>query len=113
MFGRTVGKVWMRCPNCGTWNREYRRERCSNCRAALEPVPDHLAMAIVATVLLPLIGLVSVYFSVRTNRSLTAGDYVKAREISYTARAWALAAIWLALASLLFFGIVFLLVPNG
>ena len=99
----------MRCLNCGTWNGDDRSRRCSSCGTVLEPVPDHLTQAIVAALLFPLAGLVSVYFSVRTNRSLAAGDYYGARENSRIARAWARAVFWFELAALLFFGVIFLL----
>ncbi len=38
--------------------------------------------AIVAALLFSVVGLVSVYFSVRTNRSLAGGDYFGARKHS-------------------------------
>lgn len=103
----------MRCPSCGNWNGDDRRRRCSNCGSNLEPVPDYLRRAIVAALLFSVVGLVSVYFSVRTNRSLAAGDYFEPRKHSRLARAWAHAEFWLVLAALLFFGTVTLLDATG
>ncbi|WP_166174596.1 CD225/dispanin family protein [Rubrobacter tropicus] len=103
----------MRCPNCNTWNGDPRRRRCSNCGTVLEPVPDYLARAVVAALICPVAGIVSLYFSVWTNRSLVAGDYFGAREHSRLARAWANAALWLVLAAALFFGLVTLLDAVG
>ena len=76
----------------------------------MEPVPDYLWRAIVATVLFPLVGLVAVYFSVRTNRALAAGDYFEARRSSRSTRAWAHAVFWFGLVAILFFGTVQVLV---
>lgn len=73
------------------------------------PVPDYMKRAIVAALLCSVIGLVSVYFSVLTNRSLAAGHYSEARRHSRLARAWANAALWFVLAASLFFGAIALL----
>lgn len=103
----------MRCLDCGAWNGENRRRRCPNCGTVLEPVPDHLARAIAASLLCGVIGLVSLYLSVRTNRSLAAGDYPGAREHSWLAKAWANAALWFTLTASLSFGVVALLGATG
>ena len=98
----------VRCPSCGTWD-EGNHRRCANCGNVLEPVPDYLWRAIVATLLFPLVGLVAVYFSVRTNH-VFAGDYFEARRSSRSTRAWAHAVFWFGLGTILFFGIVQVLV---
>lgn len=64
-----------------------------------------------ATLLFTVVGLVSVYPSVQTNRSLAAEDYSGAREHSRIARAHA--AFWFTLAALLFFGTITLLQVIG
>lgn len=99
----------MRCPNCEAWD-EGNNRRCTNCGRVLEPVPDYLRRAIVATVLFPLAGLVAMYFSVRTNRAIAAGDYLGARRGSRLARAWAHAVFWFEAGAVLLFGVIRLLV---
>ena len=110
---RATGEDQVRCPNCSTWNGDARRRRCPNCGTVLEPVPDHTKRAIVATLLCSVVGLVSVYVSVLTNRSLAAGHYFEARRHSRLARARANAALWIVLAASLFFGAITLLAGIG
>lgn len=97
---------------------QHMERRCSpaplpELRDRFGAVPDHTKRAIVATLLCSVVGLVSVYVPVLTNRSLAAGHYFEARRHSRLARARANAALWIVLAASLFFGAITLLAGIG
>jgi hypothetical protein len=73
-----------------------------------EPVPNHLAWAIVATVLatclccpLGLVGIVAIVFSSKVNNLLAQGDIDGARRASANAKTWCWVATALAIIGLL------------
>ena len=72
------------------------------------PVPNHLAWAIIATVLatclccpLGLLGIVAIVFSAKVNTLLNQGDIEGARRASATAKTWCWVATALAIIGLL------------
>ena len=72
------------------------------------PVPNHLAWAIIATVLatclccpLGLIGIVAIVFSSKVNGLLRIGDLAGAQRASATAKTWCWVATGLAIVGLL------------
>ena len=75
---------------------------------ANEPVPNHLAWAIIATVLatclccpLGLVGIVAIVFAAKVNNLLAAGDLDGARRASANAKTWCWVATGLAIVGLL------------
>ncbi|HET6395923.1 MAG TPA: CD225/dispanin family protein [Pseudoxanthomonas sp.] len=78
------------------------------------PVPNHLAWAIVSTVLatclccpLGLVGIVAIVFSSKVNTLLNQGDIEGARRASATAKVWCWVATALAIIGLLVNAYVF------
>ncbi len=77
--------------------------------AAPGSVPNHLAWAIVSTVLatclccpLGLLGIVAIVFSAKVNGLLASGDIDGARRASATAKTWCWVATALAIVGLLY-----------
>ena len=75
---------------------------------AHEPVPNHLAWAIISTVLAPclccplgLIGIVAIVFSSKVNNLLNQGDIAGARRASANAKTWCWVATVLAIIGVL------------
>lgn len=75
---------------------------------AVGPVPNHLAWAIIATVLgacfccpLGLLGIVAIVYAAKVNSLLNAGDLEGARRASATAKTWCWVATALAAIGLL------------
>ncbi len=73
-----------------------------------EPVPNHLAWAIISTVLatclccpLGLVGIVAIVFSSKVNTLLNQGDFEGARRASANAKTWCWVATALAIIGLL------------
>lgn len=73
----------------------------------LQPVPNHLAWAIIATVLatclccpLGLLGIVAIVYSTKVNTLLNQGDIDGARRASNTAKTWCWVATALAILGL-------------
>ena len=73
-----------------------------------EPIPNHLAWAIVSTVLatclccpLGLVGIVAIVFSAKVNGLLRAGDLDGARRASANAKTWCWVATAFAIIGLL------------
>ena len=73
-----------------------------------EPVPNHLAWAIVSTVLatclccpLGLVGIVAIVFAAKVNNLLAAGDFEGAQRASANAKTWCWVATGLAIVGLL------------
>lgn len=73
-----------------------------------EPIPNHLAWAIVSTVLatclccpLGLVGIVAIVFSSQVNSKLNQGDLEGARRASNNAKTWCWVATALAIIGLL------------
>ena len=101
------------CGNCGRETRaqvpaggqraqRYSRQAggyaSSGIRAPLPYVPNHLAWAILATVLIcPPTGIVAVVYATQVNRRLYKGDYEGAKRASDSARTWMIvsAGVWL------------------
>lgn len=76
--------------------------------AAPGSVPNHLAWAIVSTVLatclccpLGLVGIVAIVFSSKVNKLLALGDFAGAQRASATAKTWCWVATALAIIGLL------------
>ena len=72
------------------------------------PVPNHLAWAIIATVLatclccpLGLVGIVAIVFAAKVNNLLAAGDFEGAQRASANAKTWCWVATGLAIVGLL------------
>ena len=79
-----------------------------NAAPAYQPVPNHLAWAIVSTVLatclccpLGLIGIVAIVFSSKVNNLLRQGDIAGAQRASANAKTWCWVATALAIIGLL------------
>lgn len=75
-----------------------------NTAAAGQPIPNHLAWAIISTVLatclccpLGLIGIVAIVFATQVNSKLNAGDVDGARRASDNAKIWCWVATALAI----------------
>ena len=74
-----------------------------NSAVAPGSIPNHLAWAIVSTVLatclccpIGLIGIVAIVFSTQVNSKLAAGDFAGAEQASKNARTWSIVATVLA-----------------
>lgn len=109
----------MYCRQCGSANDEQ-APTCVRCGETLQSVvpsapsvvttvPNHLAWAVVVTVLgalccwLPLpFGIAAIVFAAQVKRKASAGDLVGAREASRKAKQWSWVAFWVWLACLLF-----------
>ena len=79
-----------------------------NAPSVHEPIPNHLAWAIIATVLatclccpLGLVGIVAIVFSSKVNNLLAQGDIDGARRASANAKTWCWVATALAIIGLL------------
>ncbi len=79
--------------------------------AAPGPVPNHLAWAIIATVLgtcfccpLGLLGIVAIVYAARVNSLLAAGDFAGAQRASSTAKTWCWVATALAIIGVIWSG---------
>jgi len=79
-----------------------------NSAVAPGSIPNHLAWAIVSTVLatclccpIGLIGIVAIVFSTQVNSKLAAGDIVGAQQASKNAKTWSIVATVLAVIGLL------------
>jgi hypothetical protein len=79
--------------------------------AAPGPVPNHLAWAIIATVLatclccpLGLLGIVAIVYAARVNSLLAVGDFAGAQRASDTAKTWCWVATALAIIGLAWIG---------
>lgn len=110
----------MDCPRCRTRNAANRL-RCSSCGRILRGspegtvVPSHLVLAILATILPPLLccsplgvpfGVVSIVHAAKVDGRVAAGDRAGALARSRKAKTWAWgaissAAVWLALFAIL------------
>lgn len=73
-----------------------------------EPVPNHLAWAIIATILgtcfccpLGLLGIVAIVYASKVNKLLVAGDFAGAQRASATAKTWCWVATALAIIGVL------------
>ena len=78
------------------------------------PVPNHLAWAIIATVLatclccpLGLVGIVAIVFAAKVNNLLAAGDFEGAQRASANAKTWCWVATALAIIGVVFNAIYF------
>jgi hypothetical protein len=76
--------------------------------AAPGPVPNHLAWAIISTILgtclccpLGLLGIIGIVYAARVNTLLAAGDFAGAQRASATAKTWCWVATALAIIGLL------------
>ena len=89
----------MYCRNCGAQNDDN-AWKCVNCGQVLahgdvagvpvEPIPNYLVQAILATLFCCLpFGVVAVVFATQVNSRLAAGDVPGALDASHKARTWA------------------------
>ena len=93
--------------NCGAWNGDDHRRRCTRCGATLESVPDYLVRDSYGVALR--VGRSNLRLALHADQPLAAGDYSGARRYSRLVRQRAHAAFWFTVAALLFFGIIYAL----